>query len=124
MANLTPKQEKFCIEYIKTGSKSEAYRLSYECSKMNPDTINRAASAMFDNYKITTRVQELQKEIELSNKVDINWCIQKLKDIVETDDKDRVQAIDKLMKHLGGYEVDNKQKVNDVTIFQLPDNKR
>lgn len=33
-------------------------------------------------------------------------------------------AIEKLMKHLGGYEQDNKQRVATVEIIQLPDNNR
>ena len=31
---LTPKQEKFCQLYIELGNASEAYRQSYDCSKM------------------------------------------------------------------------------------------
>ncbi len=39
---------------------------------------------------------------------------------------DKLGAIEKLMKHLGGYEKDNTQKGNEnpVVIFQLPDNGR
>lgn len=39
---------------------------------------------------------------------------------------DKLQAVEKLMKHLGGYEKDNDQKKpqQQVTIFQLPDNGR
>ena len=33
-------------------------------------------------------------------------------------------AIDKLLKHLGGYKEDNSQKQTSVNIFQLPDNGR
>jgi hypothetical protein len=34
---------------------------------------------------------------------------------VEDNEKDRVQALDKLMKHLGGYERNNEQKAIDIT---------
>ena len=37
----------------------------------------------------------------------------------------KLDAVEKLMKHLGGYEKDNGQKnTSQVTIFQLPDNGR
>lgn len=36
----------------------------------------------------------------------------------------KLDAVEKLMKHLGGYEKDNNQKTSAVTIFQLPDNDR
>jgi len=36
----------------------------------------------------------------------------------------KLDVIEKFMKHLGGYEKDNQQKSTGVTIFQLPDNDR
>jgi len=36
----------------------------------------------------------------------------------------KLDAIEKLMKHLGGYEKDNKQKAAEVTMYQLPSNNR
>lgn len=61
MAELTPKQENFCLAYIEAGNASEAYRNSYNTSKMNDATINRAAKELMDNPKITTRISELRK---------------------------------------------------------------
>lgn len=58
---LTPKQEKFCLEYLKTGNASEAYRLAYDIKKMKPETVNRTAKALLDNRKIATRIDELRK---------------------------------------------------------------
>ena len=60
---LTVKQQKFCDLYLELGNASEAYRRTYDCSKMKPDTVNRAATALLDNYKIATRVKELQAEM-------------------------------------------------------------
>ena len=59
---LTPKQENFCREFIKCGNASEAYRKAYNCQNMKPESINRKASELLDNVKITARVQELDKE--------------------------------------------------------------
>jgi len=113
--NLTIKQEKFCNEYVKTCNKSEAYRTAYNVENMKPVTINRKAVELFDNGNITARVEQLQKEVSKRNNIDVDWCIQQLKTIVEDNEKDRVQAIDKLMKHLGGYERNNGQKITNIT---------
>ncbi len=61
---LTIKQEKFCQEYIKCGNASEAYRKSYNASKMKNKTINRKALELLENGMITARINELQKQIE------------------------------------------------------------
>ena len=58
---LTPKQEKFCLEYLKTGNASEAYRLAYDASKMKPETTNRNAKSLMSNNKIITRINELKQ---------------------------------------------------------------
>lgn len=57
---LTPKQENFCLAYLETGNASEAYRRSYEASKMNEATINRNAKALIDNSKIAARLKALR----------------------------------------------------------------
>lgn len=59
MAELTPKQEKFCLAYIETGNASEAYRQAYNAEKMKPETVNRNAKALLDNSKIATRLSHL-----------------------------------------------------------------
>ena len=64
MNKLTTKQEKFCKTFIETGNASEAYRQSYDCQKMKGPTINRNAVALLDNTKITTRVRELQLNLQ------------------------------------------------------------
>ncbi|GAA7509534.1 terminase small subunit [Helicobacter pylori] len=59
---LTPKQEKFCQLYIELGNASEAYRQSYDCSKMQTSTINTKAKELLKNGPITVRIEELQQE--------------------------------------------------------------
>ena len=60
--HLTPKQEKFCQVYIEVSNASEAYRQTYNCERMKPETINRTAKDLLDNRKITARLKELQAE--------------------------------------------------------------
>jgi len=78
MNNLTTKQEKFCKTFIETGNASEAYRLSYECQKMKGPTINRNAVALLDNNKITTRVGELQLELQKKFEVSVSSITKEL----------------------------------------------
>ncbi|EEP48439.1 TPA: terminase small subunit [Haemophilus influenzae] len=59
---LTPKQEKFCQLYIELGNASEAYRQSYDCQDMKPESINRLAKKELDKIKIRSRVDVLQQE--------------------------------------------------------------
>lgn len=54
---LTEKQEKFCQFYLDTdGNASEAYRMAYDTSNMQPNSIWNAASLMLDNPKVTQRM--------------------------------------------------------------------
>lgn len=63
--SLTPKQEKFCQEYIKTGNATESYRRSYNTAKMKDETINkRASELLLENGDIKGRIKELSEEIK------------------------------------------------------------
>lgn len=64
---LTPKQEKFCQEYIKCGNQSMAYRIAYNTDNMKPETINTKAYELMQNGNITDRISELNKQIENDN---------------------------------------------------------
>jgi len=60
---LTIKQEKFCNLYIELGNASEAYRQSYNCEKMKPESVNIKAFELLNNGKITLRIEELRNEL-------------------------------------------------------------
>ena len=65
---LTIKQEKFCNVYMETGNASEAYRQSYSCGNMKPETINRRAKDMTEHSKIEARLLLLKEKLqEVSN---------------------------------------------------------
>ena len=57
---MTPKQEKFCQQYVELGNASEAYRQAYNAAAMKDATVNRKAKELLDNGKITARVDELR----------------------------------------------------------------
>ena len=60
---LTIKQEKFANLYIELGNASEAYRQSYNCEKMKPESVNIKAFELLNNGKITLRIDELRSEL-------------------------------------------------------------
>ena len=57
---LTPKQERFCVEYFNTGNASEAYRRAYDAGDMAPATINVKASELLATGKVAVRVQAMR----------------------------------------------------------------
>jgi phage terminase small subunit len=61
--NLTLKQEKFCQEYIITGNASEAYRRSYNASKMKDETIHKRANELMSNGVVRGRIGELKGQM-------------------------------------------------------------
>ena len=136
--SLTPKQEKFCIEYVKTGNKSEAYRLAYDAENMASDTINNKAYALSEKGDIRARIEELKKELEeeelytLRQSIEADLrLIKRYEDALTTlEEKDSDErsieaaqrtiryigangyssAQDRLAKKQGWFEKDNKQK--------------
>ena len=87
---LTPKQENFCIAYIETGNASEAYRRSYACKKMKPETIAKRASELLDNGNIAGRVREIRapavKKAEITLEQHLN-DLKRLRDLAEASEK-------------------------------------
>jgi len=80
MANLTPKQEKFCQLYIELGNASEAYRQAYDASKMKPETINTKAKELLNNGKITVRIEELKAEHKERHNITVDDLIAELEE--------------------------------------------
>ena len=68
---LNPRQEKFCVEYAKTGNATQAYRSagfqskSYQASQAN-------SARLLADEKIQARLKELSAQIEKENIADIS----------------------------------------------------
>jgi phage terminase small subunit len=62
---LTPKQEAFCLAYLKTGNASEAYRQAYDAEGMKVTTIHVKASELLADGKVTVRLSQLQEREEV-----------------------------------------------------------
>lgn len=85
MAKLTPKQEKFCLVYLKTGNASEAYRQAYDTSNMKPESVNRKAKDVLDNVKITSRLVELNETAVTDAVMTRQEALERLTNFARTD---------------------------------------
>lgn len=66
---LTIKQENFCNYYVECGNASEAYRRAYNAVNMKDKTIWERASKLLNEYKVSTRVEELRKQVNDMSKI-------------------------------------------------------
>lgn len=183
MPKLSPKQLKFCLEYLLDLNRTQAaIRAGY-----SRKTAKSQGNRLLTNVDIQNRIIELQKTVQEKTNVKIEDVVRELANIgfanisdvldvfVEKTPKDpeneekgyyhtdivrlkngielsdlprsitsliceaktvkgalqiklhsKMDALEKLMRHLGGYEKDNLQKeaVQQVQIFKLPDNGR
>lgn len=86
---LTEKQERFCQYYLDTdGNASEAYRMAYDTSNMQPETVWSNASRLMDNSKVLARISEIRAERAESTRIERQKVEQVLMDIVTADPND------------------------------------
>jgi len=91
VADLTQKQENFCKAYVMTGNASEAYRLSYECENMKPETIHRSAFDVFNNPNVTARIKELNEAAVSAVVMTRQEALERLSSFARTDLADLVE---------------------------------
>jgi phage terminase small subunit len=60
---LTPKQEKFVQNVIDGMSQADAYRNSYDVSRMTDKSIHEKASRLMADVKVRSRLQELRDQM-------------------------------------------------------------
>lgn len=83
---LTEKQELFCRHYLDTeGNASEAYRMAYDTTKMQPATIHHASWELMSNPKIAQRIDTLREERRQATEEERRQVEQRLIDIVTAD---------------------------------------
>ena len=84
-SELTPKQEKYAQMYVKYGSKTVAYKKAYNTENMKPESINRLAFEVHENVKVTSRIAEIQAELEKRNAMTLDKVIKSIADIATFD---------------------------------------
>lgn len=124
-ARLTKKQEAFALAYIKTGNASEAYRRCYDAKGMKPSTINVKASELLANGKVADRVAALRAPALRAAEISAERTLREVADIGYSDPKaegstikyrDKLTALEMLIKHQGLYERDNRQRAENLAL--------
>lgn len=65
LPTLTPKQQKFVMNYIVNGNnRTEAYKKSYDVKSMSDEAINVEASRLLKNPKVTQWIEYYQNNIK------------------------------------------------------------
>lgn len=108
--SLTPKQERFALEYFKTGNASEAYRIAYDCQNMKPEVIKVKASELLASGNVSVTVDRLRAKAEAKGIMTKEQAIARLAEIAMQDEKDRVAAVKELSKIMG-WEAPTRQQI-------------
>ena len=92
---LTLKQEKFCIEVVRTGNQSEAYRRAYDAENMTTKSITEAASTLVNDSNIASRIAEIRsqhtEELEKELKIDATTLLRDLNNLRQAKVSDYVK---------------------------------
>ena len=145
---LTKKQEAFAQAILTEDSKSDAYRKAYDCDGMSDKSIHERASRLSKEYKVSTRILELQRRAQERNDITADRVLAEYsliafadlsKTVVPTDKdgnpdfsnissndrkiigievKDKLKALNDLSRHLGLFEADNEQKSTIAVDFE------
>ena len=73
---LTAQQERFCLEFVKRGNATEAFRVAYDCSRMKDKSVNTRAHHVSNNPKVKLRIEQLQDDFKRSTAIAINEAAQ------------------------------------------------
>lgn len=61
--DLTQQEESFCIEYLRHGNASKAYRESFDVAHWKPEAVWVEASKMLSSPKVSLRVKQLRSQM-------------------------------------------------------------
>lgn len=83
-SGLTPKQEKFCREFIKDGNASAAYLRSYDSNPKRPESVHEQASRLLKNANVAARIKEIQERISNAKNITLESHLERLAQIAES----------------------------------------
>lgn len=118
---LTPKQEKFARNIVEGMSQADAYRNSYNATRMTDKSIHETASKLMADSKIISRVKELRDQIDKSTVMSVQERLETLTKIARNKKENptnKIRAIDTMNKMTGEYET---KIVGTVSIVKLED---
>ena len=103
---LTPKQERFVQNIIEGMSQADAYRNSYDVSKMADKTIHEKASRLMSDGKVRARLQELRDQMMKPTIMSAQERMEWLTNLINSEEEvtsDKLKAIDIMNKMQGEY---------------------
>ncbi|MGQ4004391.1 terminase small subunit [Francisellaceae bacterium CB52] len=127
MNNLTSKQLEFCKYYLQSGHITEAYIQSYDTENMKEQTIYNEASKLLKNEKVAEFIESVQKREMLGTFNTRQKYLDKLDDIIDSDDSsvvEKIQAINTVAKlkqwdkRKAGLQVDFQEE-NDLLKYKI-----
>ena len=91
--NMTPKQIAFCQAYLETGDASEAWRRSYDASKINKNSVNRRGHEMLQHSKVIAYLAEERAHIMARHRITVDDLLSELEEARKAAlDADTVQS--------------------------------
>ena len=122
---MTPKQERFCQCIVSGMSGEDAYITAYN-NNSNNNTAYREAMKLLDRDDVQSRIKELRKPLELQAKTQALSERDKIKDKLweiingtDTNDSDRIRAMDILNKMNSEYINIQRIEKEDTSISDL-----
>ena len=116
MSNLTAKQISFCRAVLSGHSLTDAYMRSYDTSNMLRHTINREASRLMKNHKITTTIEAFTWEADskvisdrIASKSEVLETLTRMMRGEEKTDPNQLRATQLLAQALGILRGDQEQ---------------
>lgn len=111
---LTPKQEKFCIEYAKCGNARKAYiNAGYKHKKDSTTDVN--ACRLLKNDKVKARLAELAEEIKDNSIADIQEMQRKLTSIMRQEATEEIVVVTGICEGCSeATKVEKKPSIKDV----------
>jgi phage terminase small subunit len=103
---MTIKQEKFCIEYIKSGNATEAYKKAFNAENMKPTTINKKAYELLKKPEIKEFIEKTREQTIDEAIIETKQRKIFLSNLIRDDKADiseKLKAIDLLNKMDGVY---------------------
>lgn len=111
---LSIKQEKFCLEYAKSGNQRQAYlKAGYKCK--NEASADASASQLLRNPKVKERLVELTEEIKNASIADIVEMQQTLTKIIRQELTEEVIVVESVGDFMSeARKMDKTPAVKDV----------
>ena len=124
MKQLTQRQENFCLNFVKHGNGTKAYRESYSCENQKEATINNSAYKLLNNPDIKARIEQLNQKAEKASIITLEQRKELLSRFAWEEESDKaMKAIDLLNKMESIYTIKQDITANGSITIAIPEPK-